>query len=127
MTPNHEQAVSFLRALAQSRYRLYTTQLIIAETHTLLRSRLRHRGRDYALSVAHNAVAGILRSTVAIESITATDARQAVETLLAHPDRALSYTDAISFAVMRRLGISYVFAFDDDFAVAGFSNIVHVL
>ena len=125
--PNHDAAVATIRTLGQGRYRFYTTHLIIAETHTLLRSRLRHRGRAYALAVARDAVAGILRSTVTVEAITPEDARQAIETLFAYPDQELSYTDATSFAVMRRLGIPYVFAFDDDFAVAGFTNIRHVL
>jgi len=125
--PNHDEAVALIRTLAHGRFRLYTTHLIIAETHTLLRSRLRNRGRDHALSVARDTVAGIHRSTITIEPITAEDARQAVETLFAFPDQELSYTDAASFAVMRRLGISYVLAFDDDFAVAGFTNIRHAL
>jgi uncharacterized protein len=125
--PHHNEAVELIRGLARGRYRLYTTHLIISETHTLLRSRLKHRGRDYALSVARKAVAGIHQSSVRIELITAEDARQAVETLFAFPDQELSYTDATSFAVMRRLGISYVLAFDDDFAFAGFTNIRHAL
>jgi len=125
--PNHEEAVTITRALARGRYHLYTTHLIISETHTLLRSRLKHRGRDYALSIARDVVDGIHQSAVTIEPITAEDAQQAVQILFAYQDQELSYTDATSFAVMRRLGIPYVLAFDEDFAIAGFTNIRHIL
>lgn len=125
--PNHDEATAVIRMLASGRYRLYTTHLIISETHTLLRSRLKHRGRAHALAVARDAVSGIHRSSVIIEPISPDDARLAVESLFTYADRALSYTDATSFAVMRRLGIPYVFAFDEDFAVAGFTNVRHII
>lgn len=125
--PNHDEAVETAHALARGRYQLYTTHLILAEIHTLLRSRLRHRGRDYALTVARDAVAGIFKSTTIVVAITPEDARRAVDLLFDHPDRVLSYTDATSFAVMRRLAISHVFAFDEDFAAEGFTDIRHIL
>jgi predicted nucleic acid-binding protein len=35
-------------------------------------------------------------------------------------DREFSFVDATSFAVMRRRGVHQAFAFDNDFAAAGF-------
>ena len=40
--------------------------------------------------------------------------------LLPYADKLLSLTDAVSFEVMRREGISDVFAFDDDFERVGY-------
>jgi predicted nucleic acid-binding protein len=123
----YTESVRLMRALSEGRYQLVTTQIIIAEAHTLIRTRLRTHGRKHALAIAREVLARILRSDVVIEPITNADAEQAIATLFAYPDQEISYTDAISFAVMRRLGIAHVFSFDDDFAVAGFTNIRHVL
>ena len=37
-----------------------------------------------------------------------------------HATRKLSFVDCVSFVVMRQQGIKHAFAFDDDFAKAGF-------
>jgi len=46
--------------------------------------------------------------------------QQALSWLRQRDDREFSYVDATSFAVMRRRGVHQAFAFDDDFAAAGF-------
>jgi predicted nucleic acid-binding protein len=37
-----------------------------------------------------------------------------------YTDKRLSFTDCTSFALMKRLGISKAFAFDEDFLAVGF-------
>ena len=69
----------------------------------------------------------VAQSTVPLRQCLVSGAEQALATLFAFADQEISYTDAIGFAVMRRLGIAYVFSFHDDFVVAGFANIRHVL
>lgn len=46
--------------------------------------------------------------------------REAIQVLEAYPRLALSFADAVSFAVMRRRRIELAFAFDRHFALAGF-------
>ncbi|RLB04974.1 MAG: VapC toxin family PIN domain ribonuclease, partial [Deltaproteobacteria bacterium] len=45
----------------------------------------------------------------------------AEEILMQYEDQAFSYTDAVSFAVMKQYGITQAFSFDQYFVTAGFS------
>ncbi len=62
-----------------------------------------------------------LRS-LAIEIVRVTEGDEAAarEILLRHDDKAYSYTDATSFAVMTRLGVRLALAFDRHFEQYGF-------
>ena len=51
--------------------------------------------------------------------VTPQDERRAREILTRYTDKAFSFTDATSFALMERLGISYAFSFDSDFRQYG--------
>ena len=48
------------------------------------------------------------------------DHKQALAVLARYQDQDFSYTDAVSFAIMERLGIRTAFAFDADFRIYGF-------
>jgi len=50
------------------------------------------------------------------------DIEAQAEAILRHySDQDFSYTDAVSFAVMRQRGIAEAFAFDNHFLTAGFT------
>ncbi len=59
--------------------------------------------------------------TTSIERILEEDERHARRILDQHDDKTYSYTDATSFAVMERLGLTDVFTFDRHFTQYGFS------
>lgn len=48
---------------------------------------------------------------------------EALQWLRRHDERAYSFVDATSFAVMRSLGIHEALAFDGDFSAAGFHEL----
>ncbi len=111
---NHHTAVTIATGLANQRWRLFTTNYIVAETHALLLARL---GRDAALTFLQEIGHATIRATAADES----RAREIIEQ---YADKDFSLADAISFSVMERYNIRSAFTFDQDFAQYGFTALV---
>jgi len=109
----HQRAVAVIAQLAAEFRHLFTTNFIVAETHSLLLNRL---GRDLAALVLRQ----IDQSTTTIVRVSATDEGRAREIITLHDDKDYSLTDAMSFAVMERLRIGEAFTFDRLFAQYGF-------
>jgi len=110
----HRQAVAILTDLSQRRRRLFTTNFIVAESHALV---LIRDGRDEALRALHRIEGG----TTTVIPVDETDERRARQILEHHRDKDYSLTDAMSFAVMERLGIVEAFTFDRHFRQFGFT------
>ena len=94
-----------------------TSDLVLGEVWTLTRRRL---GHDAAVQSV-DAIIGLPDLTVL--AVTQDDAEAAWAWLRLHDEREYSYVDATSFALMRRLGILEAYAFDGDFAAAGFIEV----
>ena len=111
---NHPSARVILTQLWTERWRLVTTNFVLAEIHALVLHRL---GRTPALRALSN-----IRSSPAtqIVRVTAADEVRAWAIITQYTDKLFSYTDATSFAVMERLGLTQVFTFDRDFTQYGF-------
>lgn len=125
---DHAQAGEIFDTLAAWRFPLHTTNLIIAETHVLLKSRLGYYAtQSHALTVARQTIEAIYQSSVFIDPVTPTDERAALALLAQYADQDFSFTDATSFVVMRRLRITDAFSFDHDYISAGFTDIRHIL
>jgi uncharacterized protein len=108
----HAQALDIWTQLTANHEPLISTNYVVVETMALVQRRLGTAAvRDFLVS---------LRPSLGIVWIDSTDHEAAVGDLLAADRRRLSFVDAVSFRVMRRLGISRAFAFDDDFAAQGF-------
>ena len=106
---NHALARQFS---AENR-RLVTTNFVIDETITLTLIRAGYR---QALSVGEQLWNGQLASII---WVTRDDERVAWDLFKRYDDKAFSFTDCTSFAVMMRLGLMCVFTFDTDFAQTG--------
>src|SRR5207245_2039021 len=102
--------------IEELRFPLITTLPTIYETHRHL---LYSRGRD----VARAFLAAVFDGSITIERTTVADDQRAIALLERYADLNLSLVDAVTMAVMERLGIASVFSFDSDYFVAGFIRV----
>jgi uncharacterized protein len=111
----HEQATALLAA--HDRDRLVTTNEVRGETWTFLRRRAGHAvALRFLDAVAASPRVEVVRVSETIEA-------DAERWLRRKDDREFSWVDATSFAVMRELRTTEAFAFDGDFAAAGFTEL----
>jgi uncharacterized protein len=106
---HHKRAVELLGAELQ----LVTSTFVLVETWLLLQSKISFR-------VAEDFATYIRSGAAALEPTTGTDLRQAWEMPAAFHDQRFSLVDRTSFAMMRRLRISRVVSFDEDFVIYRF-------
>jgi predicted nucleic acid-binding protein len=111
---HHAAADRAFRAAIEQRIPLVTTNLVVAEIHRLT---LFRAGRDPALRALERIDAS---PSVTVHFATSDDhiaGRRWLERLAPRP---VTYTDAVSFAVMEASKCTHVLGFDQDFAAAGF-------
>jgi len=111
---HHAAADRAFRAAIEQRIPLVTTNLVVAEIHRLT---LFRAGRDPALRALERIDAS---PSVTVHFTTSDDhiaGRRWLERLAPRP---VTYTDAVSFAVMESRKCTHVLGFDQDFAAAGF-------
>jgi predicted nucleic acid-binding protein len=114
---SHASAQVHMRELAAARCRLYTSNFIAAELHALLLTRINR-------FVAATALATLDASQLTtMERVTEGDELRAREIIARYTDKDFSLTDATSFAIMERLGISHAFTYDRNFAQYGWAVI----
>lgn len=115
----HATALAVLSSLRQTE-QVLTTNLVVGESWTFLRRKAGHRtavaflDRIAALRTARR----LLAHHVGEEQEAA-----ALEWLRRHDEREYSFVDATSFKVMRDRRLREAFAFDQDFAAAGFVEV----
>ena len=108
----HEEALALLDRHASSLFA--TSSHVRGETWTFLRARGGQRdGVAFLDMVERTPRLQVVFITEALET-------DALAWLRRHDERAYSFVDATSFALMRSLGIREALAFDGDFAAAGF-------
>ena len=112
---HHAEADRLFREALSRRIPLLTTNLVIAETHRLT---LFRAGLQPALRALERMDAS---TSVAIHFATADDHATARGWLERLAPRPVTYTDAVSFAVMEEHRCDHVLGFDQDFAAAGFT------
>jgi hypothetical protein len=111
---NHKAACKFLAQIASGKYGVViTTDYIIDETLTLLRSR---RGLNSALDFIDK-----IRKSKSIRVFWINEDlfEKALQTFQSSGSKTWSFTDCTSFALMRELIVSEAFSFDMHFREAG--------
>ena len=111
---HHEHARDGWETLANSTVRLFTSEHVIDETLTLLARRAGYahaarRGKDY-----------LQGHTLRILQSTPDDLERAIGIMEKYADQQVSYTDCISFSLMKREKLRSVFGFGRHFTTAGF-------
>lgn len=109
----HDLASETFSRFVQERRPLFTSNLIVAETYILARQALGHT------------LASAWLVSLDVNLVFQTESEhQEVKALLArYADKDFSYTDALSFVLIERLGIPTAFTFDAHFRQYG----VHVV
>ena len=115
--PNHAQALRFRDEIA-GQCRLVVSDYVLDESYTLLLLNV-----GYARAVAFKRDLDILRRTGVLEVVwtsepMANEAWAVFEKF--NVDKQWSFTDCVSYVVMRQRGITEAFAFDHHFEQMGF-------
>jgi predicted nucleic acid-binding protein len=111
---HHESARRAWDELASTGWRVYTSNFVLDETFTLL---ARWVSYDFA---AERADAILASTSLEILRPDAADEVSALDLFRKFGDQQVSFTDCVSFALMKRSGIARAFAFDRHFVHAGF-------
>jgi uncharacterized protein len=111
---HHAAAVEGWATLKRQRWRLFTTNFVVDEAITLLGRSAGHSfAAERARALYDSSVLTILRPTDVDEKASLT----LFEKLA---DQRVSFTDCVSFALMKRQGLRRAFTFDRHFTGAGF-------
>jgi len=113
--PRHRPALDSVRANAGTV--LTTTNHVRGETWTFLRRRTDHALAQMFLEKTDRS------AQVRIVFVSQQLETESLKWLRRHEERAYSYVDATSFAVMRAMHIREVLTYDADFAAAGFRSL----
>jgi predicted nucleic acid-binding protein len=114
---NHRKAAGIYPALLSTSGRLITSNLVIAEAYILILMELGHAAAsDFLERIQSSPRIARAYSTENIES----EARVMLDK---YRDHDFSYTDAVSFTIMKRQKIGKAFAFDKHFLTAGFLTV----
>ncbi len=114
---HHKKAASIYPSLLTSHKGLITSNFIIAEVYILILNELGHQpALDFLGKV--KASPRILK-VYSDEDVEA----DAEKILKQYHDQDFSYTDAVSFVIMKRQKIKKAFSFDKHFLTAGFVNV----
>ena len=110
----HRSAVPVWEKLGSNNENCFTSNFVLDETFTLL---ARRAGYDFAVQRAKNIYAS---QALNIFRPDKKDELNAINYFAKYADQHVSFTDCISFVLMRREKIRRVFSFDRHFEMAGF-------
>lgn len=110
----HKFAAEFLNVCLDAKnFCFITSNLVLSETYTLIRYKV-----DF--SVANTFLEKITHSSIEIVYSNVLVEKEAIKFLKKFDDIKLSYTDAVSFQIMKEQNINSAFTFDKHFEVVGY-------
>jgi uncharacterized protein len=110
---HHEEADRVFRAIVVSKRRILTTNLVLAEIHRLL---LYRAGIQAAAAAMEKIESSPLVEIAFADASNHQSAKDWMKKLQDHP---ISYTDAVSFSIMKATGCREALAYDHHFRIAG--------
>ena len=110
---HHRRAMSVWPKLA--RHKLFTSSLVICETAELL---IRRTSPEFAVRTIGN-ILSTLELTILRPAIA--DEAAALEWVAKYADQPIGFADCVSFVLMKQNHIRDALAFDQHFALAGFT------
>jgi predicted nucleic acid-binding protein len=111
---HHRRAVALFEQIRKQRPILVTSNLILAETISLIGSRLYPRKAvEFGRRLHASRVVHLVYLTPEVETL-------ALRTYEKFDDPRISFVDCASFELIKLLRLDKAFAFDEDFARAGF-------
>lgn len=117
---HHSRAKRRWLKVERDRVRCFTSNFVLEETFTLL-------GRRASYTFAAERARAFLASTaLTILRPDTVDEVKAVDLFAKFADQKVSFTDCVSFALMRRHGVNRAFTFDRHFADAGFEVVPRI-
>ncbi len=117
---HNSSAKTIYKQLQKEKAMVYTSDYVMDETYTLLKTRSSHATAVKFMNELDKSNILILRVTEDIE-------KAAKAIFKKHDDKRLSFTDCASFALINHLGIKAVFAFDEHFRYHPYSHLVEFL
>jgi len=115
---HHKRAVALQAGLVKKKRKFVTFDYVVDETVTLLRVRHSHAAASDFLSTATKS--GFLQ----IEWVKSDRFHAAVDIFSRYDDKEWSFTDCVSFALMKELSIQDCFTTDRHFRQAGFNPLL---
>lgn len=114
---HHQEASDTLQSLLREGWSLLTTNHVIGETYTVLRTGI-------AFEPAWQFLQLVARTPRLTRQHVSQDEETAAYALLEkYRDHAFSFVDGVSFVVMRAKELEFAFAFDGHFSTAGFARV----
>lgn len=113
---HHRKAQSLWQKVVRQHMPCVTSNFVLDETFTLLARRSSYRfAAEKARTIYASARFQILRPDAEVE-------RVAVDLMEKFADQGVSFTDCVSFVLMRKAGLNQAFTFDSHFTQAGFAR-----
>ena len=117
---HHTSAKAFLLQALKVYARFVTSNCVVGETYTLIRTRLGYREAwEFITRIKSSSRLEVIFINEMLES-------EAYRLLRQFQDQDFSYVDGISFVLMKARNITEAFAYDKHFLTAGFTKLPYV-